>query len=939
VARVRCVLATAVVVVAVLAAAALGAGPVLAQTAGGAGGSAGAAAGGTGGTNSTAGTGGTGGTGGLDIPSDTSGGGGGGGSGINGGNGGLDGGGGANGGPGGTSPGAAGGAGGNGSILSGGGGGGGGGGAAGTVVSVSNFIIVNSVAILGGNGGSGGVGTIGFAQTVGASGGGGGGAGGIGLIVNGTGGVYTNKGLIQGGTGGGGGLANIQSGGFAAGNGNGGNGGGGGAGAVLQSGTTFYNSGMVAGGNGGSGGAVGPISSGANGKNGSGGDGVVGANLTVINSGTISGGAAGGAGASAGNTVNFTGGANFYNGTGGTLNGNIAVSGSLTFTQTATVTLSNTITDSTGGAGTIFQIGPGTLILTGTNGFTGATTINGGVLEVDGSTVTSSLTTVNSTGMLTGVGAVGETQIKSGGTLAPGSHGGIGTLSINGSLTFAPGAIFQVQVNPSTSSFANVTGDAALAGTVNAVFDPGSYVSKQYTILQSAGLNGTTFSGLTNTYLPPGITDNLSYSPNDDDVFLNLTASLGASTPLNPTQQTIANAINNFFNAGGALPPGFFSLFNLTGSSLANALTQIDGEDATGAERGAFDLMNGFLTLMLDPYGYGRGGVGPSGQPLGFAPDQPDSLPPDIALAYAEVLKAPPQQTFEQRWTAWGSGFGGSAMTNGNPVIGSDNVTTNTYGYAAGMDYRYSPDTVLGFALAGGGTSWNLAQGLGTGRSDAFLAGLYGVTRQGPLYLAGALAAANNWFTTDRVALGDQLTASFQGQSYAARLEGGYRFAVPTPFLPGSASGRGLGWGLAGVTPYAAVQVQDFHTPAYSETDLTAGGFGLSYAAMNGTDARSELGARFDDPTLLGNMPLILRARVAWAHDWVSNPALNASFESLPGTSFTVFGAPLPQNSALTSTGAQLFFTPNWSLLAKFDGEFSAGSQLFAGTGTLRYTW
>ena len=39
-----------------------------------------------------------------------------------------------------------------------------------------------------------------------------------------------------------------------------------------------------------------------------------------------------------------------------------------------------------------------------------------------------------------------------------------------------------------------------------------------------------------------------------------------------------------------------------------------------------------------------------------------------------------------------------------------------------------------------------------------------------------------------------------------------------------------------GVTPYAGLQAQDFHTPAYSETDLTGGGFGLSYAAMNATD-------------------------------------------------------------------------------------------------------
>jgi outer membrane autotransporter protein len=141
-----------------------------------------------------------------------------------------------------------------------------------------------------------------------------------------------------------------------------------------------------------------------------------------------------------------------------------------------------------------------------------------------------------------------------------------------------------------------------------------------------------------------------------------------------------------------------------------------------------------------------------------------------------------------------------------------------------------------------------------------------------------------------------------------------------------------------GITPYGAVQFQDFHTPSYSESNLP-GGFGLTYNAMNATDVRTELGARFDDPTLLFNKPLILFGRVAWAHDFVSNPALSAVFESLPGASFTVFGAPIPHDSALTTMGAQLFLAPNWSLLAKFEGEFAASSQTYAGTGTLRYTW
>ena len=104
-------------------------------------------------------------------------------------------------------------------------------------------------------------------------------------------------------------------------------------------------------------------------------------------------------------------------------------------------------------------------------------------------------------------------------------------------------------------------------------------------------------------------------------------------------------------------------------------------------------------------------------------------------------------------------------------------------------------------------------------------------------------------------------------------------------------------------------------------------------------DVRTELGARFDNPEVIAGMPLLLRARIAWAHDFVSDPSLGAQFELLQATNFVVNGAPLPQNSALTSAGAELFLTPRVTFLAKFDGEFAGGSQTYAGSATLRYTW
>jgi autotransporter-associated beta strand protein len=571
----------------------------------------------------------------------------------------------------------------------------------------------------------------------------------------------------------------------------------------------------------------------------------------------------------------------------------------------------------TGGA--LIKVGAGTLKLSGADAYTGATTVGGGTLEVDGSIARSSLTTVNFNATLSGVGTVGNTQINGGGVFVPGTAGVPGTsTTVAGKLALQPNAQYAVFANSSTSTFADVTGTASLAGSANVVFNGG--FARQYTILKSAGLGGTTFSGLANANLPAGFFDSLRYGTGD--VFLDLTAALGATTPLNRNQQNVANTLNSFFNAGGTLPPVFLNLFNLSGANLAGALTQINGQPATAAQLAALKLTTSFLQMM-SPFGSLFGGAGGA---IGFAPEQAAGFPPDIARAYDAVLKAPPQ-TLAPRWSNWASAFSGGATTNGDPAAGSNTVSTSTYGYAAGMDYHTSPDTVFGFALAGGATGWNLAQGLGTGRSDAFLAGLRGITHQGPAYFAGVLSFAESWFTTSRTALGDQLTASFQGQSYAARLEGGYRFAVP------------VAQNLVGVTPYAAIQVQNFHTPAYSETDPTAGGFGLSYAAMHATDTRGEVGGRFDDLTAFRGMPLILRAQLAWAHDWVSNGALNASFESLPGTGFTVLSAPIPHDSALTSAGAQLFLTPNWSLQAKFDGEFASGSQAYAGSGTLNYTW
>jgi Autotransporter beta-domain len=202
-------------------------------------------------------------------------------------------------------------------------------------------------------------------------------------------------------------------------------------------------------------------------------------------------------------------------------------------------------------------------------------------------------------------------------------------------------------------------------------------------------------------------------------------------------------------------------------------LTQLSGEAATGAQSSGFQLMTSFLALLTGPTGSLVGGGIPA---LPFGPERPDAFPSDVSLAYASVLKAPPL-AFVPHWNSWGATFAGSNSTSGDPSgLGSHDLGSHIGGLAAGLDYHASPDTIFGFALAGGGTSWSLSAGLGGGRSDVFLTGVYGTKQSGNGYLSAALIYASYFMSTSRtiaIAAPDTLSASFNAQNFGARMEGG----------------------------------------------------------------------------------------------------------------------------------------------------------------------
>jgi uncharacterized protein with beta-barrel porin domain len=798
----------------------------------------------------------------------------------------------------------------------------------------------------GGGGGVGGGGGIGGAslgtQSQGGFGGGGAqsfggpspGSGGSGGFGGGGGAGAAGAGLSSGSIGGTGGLG----------------GGGGGGGGALSSGPALAGgaggSGGFGGGAAGNGGNVAPGSS-SGGGGGGGGAGLGGAlfvqgggSLTIagafsVNGSSVAGGAGGAGGTGLGGVGNGTA------GTGGSVFGSgifLQGNGTITFQPGSGVrqTISDAIADQSGSGGTganagswgLNKNGAGTLVLSGIDTYTGATTVNGGTLEVDGTLTGTSNVSVNVGGILTGTGTIDPlvVAINSGAIFAPGNGTPGTSTAIVGNLAFQSGALYLVQINPTTASFATVTGTATLTGgNVLAVFAPGSYLTKSFDILHAAGgFGGTTFSGVSGN-LPAGFGTSLSYTTTD--VFLNLTPGLSIAG-LNRNQQSVANAINTFFNNGGALPPALVTLFGLSGASLGNALTQASGELGTGSQQTTFDAMNQFMGLLTDPFMNRSGGAPSPPGASGYAEEGDASAyaaAPRKTDAFAMFTKAPPAP-FVQRWSVWTAGFGGSQSTDGNAATGSNNTTSSVYGTAVGADYLFSPNTIAGFALAGGGTNFSVANS-GSGHSDLFQAGAYVRHTEGAAYISAALAYGWQDITTNRtvtVAGSDLLRAQFDANAFSGRLEGGYRFVTP--------------W--MGVTPYAAAQFTTFDLPAYAEQAIAgSSAFALGYGAKDVTDTRSELGFRTDKSFLVQDGILILRTRFGWAHDFDPDRSIAATFQALPGASFVVNGAAQASDSALTTASIEIKWKNGWSAAATFEGEFSDVTSSYAGKGVVRYQW
>ncbi|HEX4142492.1 MAG TPA: autotransporter domain-containing protein [Pirellulales bacterium] len=824
-----------------------------------------------------------------------------------------------------------------------------------------------------GSGGTGGTG--GLIQSGGGGGGGtifSGGNGGINIV--GAGGVSNggaggaelgNRRPVAGGTGGGGGGGGFEQSGAAGGRFGGGGGGGnlgaagsggdfGGGGGAGASGAASSGSGGFGGGGGGAGNGAGatPGSGGFGAGNGgdqnNGGDGGSalggaifvrqGGTLTIVDSG-ISGSSVtagqGGSGLGANGNNGSANGAGMYLATG-------------VNTQIGVTTGTQTYGDPISGAGGLTKNGNGTLSLTATNDYTGATEVSAGTLSVGGS-ITSDAT-VDSGATLGGSGTI-TGDVVNNGNVAPGDPT---TMTVNGTYTQNSGGNLQIQINSAgttpgvNSSLLVVNGTANIAGTVEIQPAAGTYVSgTHYIFLEATTLSGT-FSGITLDSLS-SMHAMLGYGTINvlgtlyDDAYFTLLSNQSdfAVYAQTPNQLAVANYIDaNSTNPNSGMQSLVNTLNTLSPAGVCNALDQMSG--ALYGSVAQTDLQSTTLELSFIARRLGNGLSNVNGAPGGLAVNSyGDRISPTATAPYSSLASSDlgsgltvrgqnslntfwPARRASSRWNTWGFGYGlggtGAGTSNaaglnyslGGTVVGLESLSENQ---AIGM-YTVYVGSHLGSYLSG------QSVGVNGGQLGAYLRRDDGINY---FILLGGMGA--DGYNSRRLmqfgGISSTATANYGGWQSQAYLERGVT-------LQGS---------KMSIQPYAALQY--LYVRQNSFTESGAGVMDLKVAGIDANSLRSLVGVRLaGNSWYVNERPITPVARALWLHEFLStSTGLNAQFAPIGGTNFAVTGTSLGRDWAILGAGLNWNLGRGWQTYANYDAQVNVQQTFHVGSGGFQYSW
>ena len=590
-------------------------------------------------------------------------------------------------------------------------------------------------------------------------------------------------------------------------------------------------------------------------------------------------------------------------GTTGSIVGNVIDNGALIFNRSDAVTFGGVIS----GTGTVVKLGAGTLTLPSANTYTGATTVNGGSLIVDGS-IASANTLVFPGGLLGGQGII-RGNLVNGGVVSPGSSPG--TLTVNGNYTQNPNGTLRIEVAglaPSQHDVLAVNGHASVAGTVQLVRVGGFNLrlGDEITFLTATGGVSGTFGNVENDFLATGsiVVFDVVYLPNAIVLqgtqgsfaefalaFFGTPNSVAVGQALDsavgdPRTSELIGFLNNrtltdLFDALDLLSPEELTSIFVIGVSLANVQT-------ANLERRMDDIRRG--STGFSSSGFAINGSGPSFSEgfAGVSGPEGKSGPP--------VFAPIPQN----RWGVFVTGIG--EFTDVDSTFNASGYDLATGGFTTGIDYRIGSHFAIGLTGGYAYTHADLVNDSSIAVNGGKL-GLYATAFGSGFYLDTAVIGGLNGYDTRRTALQGTASGDTLGGDLNVLVAAGYDWKK-----------GGLSIGPTASFQYTLVGFGDF-----TESGSLAP---LAYPGQHAESFRTAFGMKASYDWKIGPIHLIPEVRLAWQHEFGDTDySLVSSFANRAGNSFTVNGAEIGRDSMLLGAGFAIHWNDRISTYAYYDGE------------------
>lgn len=572
------------------------------------------------------------------------------------------------------------------------------------------------------------------------------------------------------------------------------------------------------------------------------------------------------------------------------------------------ITLTGTLFDTAAGSGQLVKEGTGTVVLTGNSTFRGNTTVNGGLLQVDGS-IASLKTFVNPGGTLGGRGFIGGNVYNSG-NVAPGDSPG--TLTVRGNYLQTSAGTLTIQVAGSKSGQYDqlaVQKQAGLDGTlridnmgkcgvlkvgqkINIVTADGGVVGKfskvsyaQDTIVSTKVVyksNSVVLEGASGYFEQFARNQNLT--PNEIAVSQGLD-----KVAFHNEQPKLISFLNcePVSNIPGDLdrisPEALTSIFTL-GTALANVQTanlQRRTEDIRYGSHGF--SASGFAAAGSGPL-YSGGVAGPNGNDGKESKEMKNVVPP------------------EDRWGVFITGVGEWVNVSGDGNARGYDLSTG--GFTVGADYKVTPNFAVGISAGYAGTGSDLNDG-GRVFVNGGKLGLYATYFTGGFYVDTAVNGGYNSYDTRRAGL----EGTARGDTDGGELNVLF--------------GTGYDWKLGNFTvgPTASFQYTYLGIGDFTEHGSLAP---LSFRSQHQDSLRTALGMKASYDWKLGGVVIRPEVRASWQHEYGDTAyQLDASFDNSGSSLFSVNGPELGRDSLLLGAGFAIIWNERTSTYVYYDGELA----------------